>query len=48
MMKRSVIPLFVCVVLALPALSSAQVCFKIQSGTISDVKGNPVTVGYDK
>ena len=36
-----------CVVLAMPNLSYAQ-CVKIQSGTLIDVKGNPITVGYDK
>jgi hypothetical protein len=36
-----------CGVLAMPSLSDAQ-CVKIQSGTLMDAKGNPITVGYDK
>jgi hypothetical protein len=36
-----------CGVLEMPSLSYAQ-CVKIQSGTLTDVKGNPITVGYDK
>ena len=36
-----------CGVLAMPSLSDAE-CVKIQSGTLMDVKGNPITVGYDK
>lgn len=46
-MKRILMVVFVCGVLAISWSASAQ-CVKIQSGSIVDVKGNPVTVGYDK
>jgi len=39
----AVVTLSVCV--ATPAIAQ---CVKIQSGTLTDVKGNPITVGYDK
>ncbi|MCX5822956.1 MAG: hypothetical protein NTY86_05470 [Deltaproteobacteria bacterium] len=32
----------------MPSLSYAAQCAKIQSGSITDVNGNPITVGYDK
>jgi hypothetical protein len=38
-----VMALSVCV--AAPAIAQ---CVKIQSGTLTDVKGNPITIGYDK
>ncbi len=48
-MKRLLLAftLVLCLSIAITAPAFAQ-CVKIQSGSLSDVKGNPITIGYDK
>jgi hypothetical protein len=46
-MKRSFVLLFVLLFVAL-SFASAQTCNTIKSGAITDAKGSPITMGFDK
>ena len=47
-MKNSVVGLMLLCGLAWSGSAEAQTCAKIQSGTLVDVQGNGITVGYDR